>query len=444
MMPATPRSRRSLFLVGAALLVGGPFGCGQRPPPAEEVPSPAPVKWMEARQFFVEEWTEVLGTTQPLPDRAARVTAPIEGRVVSVLTDDQGKPLGEGQPVKKGDVIVRLDDSVAQANLAKVKATLDEGKQEIRQAELAVRLAEIEVHRLEELGRVNSSNGATPLVSRIELEKARVMLEEARSKQMAVEFRHVTAEKEIEALNEQLKLFKLTPPIDGRLGRIMVVPGQTLAAGTPVADVVDLDEQIDLLCFLAPRIARRLKVGQPARIGGLEDQPPASPAHEGQQAGNAEGKVVFIADQAEPDTGNFAVKVRFPNREAGLRGNTALRIRVLTAPGKACLTLPESAVMHDQDPPAVIVVEDYKQGKNKDGKEEETGKARKLRVKLGVRDRVLHLVEVVGLDDPEKKWQGSLETAKFVVERGQGLRNGDAIKLEVEDEAEEEMKPEKP
>jgi hypothetical protein len=143
---------------------------------------------------------------------------------------------------------------------------------------------------------------------------------------------------------------------------------------------------------------------------------------------------VFLAEQAEPDTGNFAVKVRFPNTELKLRGNTTLRLRIQTDPGKACLTLDESAVMEDQDPPAVIVVEDYKQEKNKDGKEEETGKARKLRVKLGLRDRVLHLVEIVSLDDPEKKWQGTLDTAKFVVERGRGLRNGDAIKLEVEDE----------
>src|SRR5205823_12514231 len=117
--------------------------------------------------------------------------------------------------------------------------------------------------------------------------------------------------------------------------------------------------------------------------------------------------VRFVADQAEVDTGNFAVKVRFPNAELRLRGNMTLRLRVLTAPGKAALTLPESAVMEDQDPPAVLVVQDHKQEKTKEGKDVETGKARKLRATLGVRDRVLHLVEIVSVDDPEKKWQGS-------------------------------------
>jgi hypothetical protein len=79
------------------------------------------------------------------------------------------------------------------------------------------------------------------------------------------------------------------------------------------------------------------------------------------------------------------------------------------------------------------VVENYKKEMDK-GKEVETGTARLLRVRLGIRDRVLHLVEVVGLSDPEGKWQGTFnEEVRFVVERGQGLRNGDPIRLEVEE-----------
>jgi multidrug efflux pump subunit AcrA (membrane-fusion protein) len=192
--------------------------------------------------------------------------------------------------------------------------------------------------------------------------------------------------------------------------------------------VIDLDKQIDVLCFVPPRVAQHLKLGQPARIGGIEEASAGT-------APRVEGKVEFIADQAEMDTGNFAVKVRFPNADVHLRGNLTLRVRVLTTPGKAALTLPEASVMEDQDPPAVLVVEDYKQ-EMKEGKEVETGKARKLRAKVGIRDRVLHLVEILSLDDPDKKWQGTLETAKFIIEKGQGLRTGDPVKLEVEEEEE--------
>jgi hypothetical protein len=52
-------------------------------------------------------------------------------------------------------------------------------------------------------------------------------------------------------------------------------------------------------------------------------------------------------------------------------------------------------------------------------------------------------VEILSVDDPEKKWQGSLDSAKFVIEKGQGLRTGDAIKLEQEEEDEAPAQPEK-
>lgn len=428
------RNRRStpwLFFLGIAqvFLVAG---CGRPAAPAEETPSPAPVKWMEARELFIEEWTELLGTTQPLPDRAARITAPIEGQVVSVLLDSQGRPVTEGQAVKKGDVIVQLDDRIARANRDKTEAAHEELKHQVLQADFAVKLAEIELRRLQEL--TGKGEATSVLVSPIEVEKARVALEEAKSKRQGALLHLTSGEKELKAIDEQLKLYTLTAPLDGRLGRVQVVPGQTLAPGTVVTEIIDLDKEIDVLCFVPPHTARRLQLGQQARIGGIAEQGAGDEA-------SAAGTVQFIADQAEVDTGNFAVKVRFPNSQARLRGNVTLRLRVLTTPGKAALTLPELAVMEDQDPPAVLVVEDYKQ-ETKEGKEIETGKARVLRAKLGVRDRVLHLVEILGLDDPDKKWQGTRETAKFIIEKGQGLRNGDPVKLEVEeeDEAPEENK----
>src|SRR5207248_8819789 len=107
---------------------------------------------------FIEEWTELLGITQALPDRAARVTAPVEGRVFSVLLDSHGRPVAEGQSIKKGDVIVQLDASVARANRDKAEAAHEELKQQVRQADYAVRLAAIEVQRLEELSRKGATD----------------------------------------------------------------------------------------------------------------------------------------------------------------------------------------------------------------------------------------------------------------------------------------------
>jgi multidrug efflux pump subunit AcrA (membrane-fusion protein) len=104
------------------LLIGLSSGCRRATPPAEEKVPPAPVKWESPRQLFLEEWTELVGTTEPPPDHAARVTAPVEGRVLAVLQNAAGKPLVEGQPVEKGDVLVRLDATVLQTQRDKAVA----------------------------------------------------------------------------------------------------------------------------------------------------------------------------------------------------------------------------------------------------------------------------------------------------------------------------------
>src|SRR5207249_5433391 len=351
----------TVCLVGGALLLAVVF-IGGAPPPPEETPPPAPVKWEPARMMSVGEWTEVIGTTQPLPERAARITAPIEGRVISVLQDAGGKPVVEGQPVKKGDVIAQLDAALAKANREKIAAAQEEPKQQTKQAEFALKLANIDVTRLMELSQTSGGGEKLPLVSRIEMEKAQVAQQDAESKLKAAELRELAAKKELQALDEQLKLYSLAALIDGRLGRLLVVPGQTLAAGTLVSDIIDIDDQIDVLCFAPPSVAKKFKKGQTARMGGTEGSPAA--------ASGPEGRVEFIAEQAELDTGNFAVKVRFPNKALGLRSNTTVRISVMTSDETPRLVLPESALFEDQDPPTVIVVDNYKEVKVKEGDKE--------------------------------------------------------------------------
>jgi membrane fusion protein (multidrug efflux system) len=405
-------------------------GCGKPTAPTEEKAPPATVKWEGPVQGALEEWTELLGTTIPLPDRVARVTAPVEGRVQGVFSDAGGKPVAEGQRVEKGTVLVQLDPTIVQAALAKAEAAQEVLKEEQRQAQFAVDLTTAEVERLRPLQQSDDKGpGGRPLVSPADRFRADVALKDAQSKLQAAGNRLTAGTKEQEALRAQLKLHTLTAPIAGRVGRLLVVRGQTLSVGTPVADIIDIDEQIDVLCFVPPGLVGKLKLGQPARTGGF-DAPPGTV--------EAEGEIVLIADQAEPETGNFAVKVRFANADAHLRANRVSRIRVLTGPGKECLNIKESAVQEDDEQPTIVIVTDVKKGTNADGKEETTGIARRMKVVLGMRDRTLHQVEIIRLEDPEKdptkRWTGEVKDALFVVEGGQGLQTGDTVKLEVEEE----------
>jgi RND family efflux transporter MFP subunit len=402
-------------------------GCARVAAPEEEE-HPAPVEAVAPRALSLGGWTEVLGTTQPLPQHAARITAAVEGRVQTLLQDAKGKPLAEGQPVQAGDVIVQLDATVARANRDKVEAGQRDLDEQKKQADLAVQLADIEVKRLEELARTTSIGGPGTLVSRIELDKARLAQKDAESKQRAAAGRLDTAVKELKALDEQLALYTLRAPIAGRLGMMQVVQGQTLAVGSPVADVVDL-ETIDVLCFVPPRSAALLALDQPARLAPEKEA--------GEETSAPTGKVVFLAVQAQSDTGNLPVKVRFPNKDSRLRTNTLVRLQVQTSPEKERITVPDTALMEDQDPPTVLIVEHVEVKKNKEGKDEKLGKARRLQAKVGVRDRRWHVVEILGLEDPEKKEAVPLQDALIIVKGGQGLRDDDTVKLEEEEEGPE-------
>jgi RND family efflux transporter MFP subunit len=424
---------RCLFL--CCLLPCLSLGCARPAPPPPEKAPPATVKWEGALQGALEEWTELVGTTMPLPDHVARVSAPVEGRVLSLFGDSPGSPVAEGQQVEKGTVLVRLDPTLIQANLAKAEAAQEVLREEERQAQYAVELATQEVERLRKLKEEEDSRTdgtRRQLVSPVDRLKADYALKDAQSKLKGAKGRLVAGAKEEESLRAQLKLHTLAAPIAGRLGRIQVVPGQTLSVGTTVAEVVDLDDQIDVLCFVPPSLLRRLRTGQQAFAGPVEKDATAAAESE------ADGQIEYIAEQAEPETGNFAVKVRFSNKEAHLRANRVLRIRVLTHPGKECLSLPEAAVSEDQEAPTVVIVENIKTEKNDDGKEETVGTARRLQATLGLRDRTNHQVEIVGLEDPDKeakvKWQGEVKDAQFVVEGGLGLQTGDKVKLEAADD----------
>jgi RND family efflux transporter MFP subunit len=413
-------------------LIAAALGCGRGPPPAEEKAPPATVKWEAPAQAALEEWTELTGATVPVPDRVARVTAPVEGRVLSVFGVPGSSPVAEGQRVEKDTPLVQLDPTVVQAVLAKAEAALAPLREDEHQAQYAVQLAQSEVDRLRQLKVEEDqqpSGSRRTLVSPVEQYKAGVALLDAQSKLKGASGRVVAGEKERDSLREQVRLHTLTAPIAGTVGRALVVRGQTLAVGTPVTEIVDLDQSIDVVCYVPPSLVGQLKLGQPARSGGFDPDPAA-------RGPEAEGQIVYIAEQGEAETGNFAVKVRLSNADAHLRANRVLRVRVLTKPGRECLSLRESAVQEDEETPTVVIVTDVKTGTNAEGKEETTGVARRLQVVLGARDRSLHQVEIVSLEDPEKdpakRWKGDPKDALFVVEGGQGLQTGDAVKLDTE------------
>src|SRR5689334_2678601 len=98
MAAPAPINRRKLGLWLCALLLGLLAGCTRKQAEVEKVP-PAVVKWQVMSSLALEEWTELVGTTVPLPERVAHVSAAVQGQVVEVFGDPEKGQVTEGQPV---------------------------------------------------------------------------------------------------------------------------------------------------------------------------------------------------------------------------------------------------------------------------------------------------------------------------------------------------------
>jgi RND family efflux transporter MFP subunit len=422
-------SRRTFVVILAALMLL-PLGCAKEvETPAEEEEHAAPVKWEPAEKADLEEWTELLGITQPLPNHAAHVSAAVGGFVLSVLPSEKGKVIVEGQRVVKGQILVQLDDRVLRANREKLLVSDPELQEQIKQAGHATELAQLEVDRLERLQR--SSGTSVLLVTKVEMDKALLALKDAESKLKAVRAKEEVARADLRAIDEQLTLYTLRAPIAGQLGMVHAAPGQTLAAGTSIAEVINLDD-IDVLCFVPSSTVNKIRLDQVVRIEDHEEAITDAVKLE-------QGRIVFISDQAQAETGTVAVKARFPNQSRKLRGNVLVRVRVLTEKKSDCICIPEAALLEDQEEPAVLIVETEKK-KGKDGKEEEEHHVHKRIAKLGLRDREKHRVELLGLFEMEEDKKKPVPMEKdtlFVTEGGHGLEDDDLITLKEEEHHEE-------
>jgi RND family efflux transporter MFP subunit len=393
-----PRSWALFLFVG--LLSGFTFGCNNHSPVQAEKAAPAPVTAEKAEEEPLTETIDLFGSIQPLPNHAAVITANVSAPVVSLLKDAQGRPVVEGQRVQEDDVIVQLYDKLM--------------REQLKQADVDVRSAKRKVEQQQQIKKQTPN-----AFSQFDMDNAELALEAAESK--------------LRSIDEQLKLYTLRAPIAGRLGRIRIQPGQAVSPGTLVADIIDLEDEVDALCFVAPHDARKMRLHQSAVLGTSENEGP-------------EGEVVFIAPQAEADTGLVAVKVRFPNRaqffwQREWRANTAVHVQVSTQSRPKTWVIPAAALTEDQDPPAVVVIKDLKTEKNKEGKEEKIGKAQILSADIGLRDR--EHVEVLSLKTREKKEPVPIEGTWFIIKGGNGLHDDDPVKLEEEEEKEGEKDKEK-
>ena len=271
--------------------------------------------------------------------RASGVTQPKS--IVTVSTEISGTirklPLREGTAIARGDVIVSLNTNTlpvrieaAEAEIAAARAAHDSA---VKQAggtyeeERAAARANLEVaqKRLDIARKLASRNFSAP----VELAQLKADFENARMALARIELsknlrsevdvsqslaRLATAKSNLAVLRDQLSKSTIVAPVAGWLEAVDVDSGEQVAAGSPVATILDMGEL-------------KIVVAVPQTdIAHISIKDPVSVDIAG--AGRRAGEVTRIASITSSTTRTFDVEVTVPNPDRALRAGMSVEATI--------------------------------------------------------------------------------------------------------------------
>lgn len=214
-----------------------------------------------------------------------------------------------GATVKKGELLVQLNDSNQRAQLAN-----DESQLELAKIKLAQQRTLYRRHNTSELALQEADTAYTQARAAVSSDRATIAKLQVRA------------------------------PFDGHLGLRQVSLGQYLATSTPVVDLqqwnpIHADFQVP------QQQLARLSTGQKVAltVAGLEGK-------------QFSGRLTAIGAKVQPGTRNIEVQATFANPDAVLRPGMYGEVTVRTGSGESVLVVPDSAITYNTYGEYVYVV----------------------------------------------------------------------------------------
>lgn len=288
-------------------------------------PQAVPVEVADAREITTSNDIGAIGSIES--DESIVLAPEVAGRIAAIN-------FTEGQPVKTGDVLVKLDDALARATEAEAKVRFD--------------LATVNYERAKRMA--TGGTGTT------------------RDLDAALAERN-TAETQLNSARVQLAKLTLTAPFDGVVGLRTVSVGSYVATGTALVNL----EKIDTLKvrFKVPEISlRNIHIGQPVEIS--VDAVP----------GRTFAATIYAIDPMLDVNGRaLNVRARLPNGDMTLRPGLFARVVAKGLDEHKAVAIPESALVARGQERLVWTIAD--------------GKAQEAKVTIS--GRKVGLVEVDGI-----------------------------------------------
>jgi len=239
------------------------------------LPRLAGIALLSTWQLLGADPTWISGVTEPIKD--VTLAFPIVGVVGA-------RPLEEGTPVRKDQVVIELDKQLEELDLERKR--------------LARELAASELERLKSLAQRNAIS-----VSKEEIEKKRS------------EFEITKVDHEL--AGAVLKRRQLLSPIDGQVAQFYKDVGEKCEDQQPVVRIVDT-RRCHLVANLEPRLAQSLRLNQKVSVEVLVGESPVT----------VEATLIYLSPVADAASGLLRIKALFENPEGRIRPGVAGRIRI--------------------------------------------------------------------------------------------------------------------
>jgi multidrug efflux system membrane fusion protein len=320
---AHPRTRLILGIIGIVLalaFIWAVINALTTPPP--RVLPPPPVRVGVVTQANVTAYEQTIGTI--VANATVQVTARVDGQLDSAA-------FIEGQTVKAGDVLFRLDPKPFQAALAQANATTARDEASLASANNDAKRYSI----LASMGAASSSQ-RDQFVAQAKALTATVKADKALA--------------DVAALNLQWSVIR--SPVDGKTGPILIQPGNLIKANdtNPLVTITQT-HPVKVSFFLPqsdlPQIQQRMAAG---------DLTADVQVHNAQQT-HERAKVDFVGNAVSATTGTIELRATFPNTDDKLVPGQVVDVSVALNQFKNSLVAPHDAVNVGPDGRYVYAIE---------------------------------------------------------------------------------------
>jgi RND family efflux transporter MFP subunit len=271
-----------IILAGATALV---FlaGCGEKKEASAPLETVRGVTVVEAQRTTIPDVVEAVGSVR------ANQTAQLSSEIVATV---RSIPVTEGKRVRRGEVLVTLDDAQQRAGAAQASAGAVAAQQQAAAADAGYGLAQATLTRYQSMYDKKS-------VSPHEMDEVQARYKAAAAQRDAAQAGHAQAVAGAAQARAMLSYTRIRAPFDGVVTAKNVDPGALAAPGTPLLTVEDtsrfrLDTTVDEGDLRYIQLGARVAVA----IDALGDE--------------LQGTVVQIVPAADAASRSFTVKVELP------------------------------------------------------------------------------------------------------------------------------------